>query len=179
MRTVFCTQYSVLSLKHLNHTAVTQLNHRLDLSVCCVMQHRLQSLASDVNCTEKSEDGLTCLRASDTSIISSPCLGLLRCLVTIVPVALGSAKNCFKICLNFWNSRDGYTMTPWVAAAMNLPLARLLSFLVLLLLLLCLDPQQTGRRWVLSAAAASPCFAGRGRVSWFTLAEASIAQEWI
>lgn len=71
--------------------------------------------------------------------------------------------------------RDAYPITPWVAVAMNLPLARLFALLVVLLL--HLDPQQRGRRWVLSAAAASPCFAGRGRVSWFTLAEASIAQE--
>lgn len=33
MRTVFCTQYSALPLKHLSHTAVSQLNHRLDLTV--------------------------------------------------------------------------------------------------------------------------------------------------
>lgn len=64
-------------------------------------------------------------------------------------------------------------MTPWVAIAMNLPWP---GCSLLVLLWLHLDPQQRGRLWVLSTAAASPCFAGRGRVSWFTLAEASIAQ---
>lgn len=78
----------------------------------CVMQHRLLSLASDINCTAKSEDGLTSLHTSGTSIISSPCLGLLRCLVTIVPVALGSAKNCFKICLNLWNGAHSKRCLP-------------------------------------------------------------------
>jgi len=62
-------------------------------------------------------------------------------------------------------------MTPWVAIAVSLPWPG-----CALLVLLCLDPQQRGRLWVLSSAAASPCFAGRGHVSWFTLAEASIAQ---
>lgn len=64
-----------------------------------------------------------------------------------------------------------YTMIPWAAIAVNLPWPG-----CSLLVLLHVDPQQKGRLWVLFTAEASPFFAGRGRVSWFTLAEASIAQ---